>query len=96
MKGFKVVIYISFSSPKLLGAIDATDASLSETEMLAVCHTASTWQLAVSGGGQLHLRGWRVAFPLSVVDSVADHASTRLSSNRLRDPGDSGGQRESE
>jgi hypothetical protein len=27
MKGFKVVIYISFPLPKLLGAIDATDAS---------------------------------------------------------------------
>jgi hypothetical protein len=26
MKGFKVVIYISFPFPKLLGAIDATDA----------------------------------------------------------------------
>ena len=25
MKGFKVVIYISFPFPKLLGAIDATD-----------------------------------------------------------------------
>ena len=29
MKGFKVVIYISFPFPKLLGAIDATDREFS-------------------------------------------------------------------
>ena len=37
MKGFKVVVYISFPFPKLLGANDATDASLSNGEMPSVC-----------------------------------------------------------
>ncbi len=48
MKGFKVVNYISFSFPKLLGAIDATDAGLSCREMRSVSYTAGLSRLAVS------------------------------------------------
>jgi len=39
MKGFKVVIYISFPFPKLLGAIDATEASSLGIGLNEVCWT---------------------------------------------------------
>lgn len=43
MKGFKVVVYISFPFPKLLGAIDATGASCQTLQPASVCFVGQIW-----------------------------------------------------
>ncbi len=65
-------------------------------ESAAVCHTADLSQNPFPAAGSYTAASWRSACLRSIADSVADHASTRLSSNRLRDTGTSGGHRESE
>ena len=68
MKGFKVVVYILFPFPKLLGAIDATSVTEGTVKLRSVDSAADQLQLAISkcefyfgtiplGIGALRLRG---------------------------------------
>jgi hypothetical protein len=43
MKGFKVVVYISFPFPKLLGTIDATEERLSNGKLQSVDLTSASY-----------------------------------------------------
>ncbi len=46
MKGFKVVNYISFSFPKLLGAIDATSVAKQIAKFASVAITDANTEIA--------------------------------------------------